>query len=259
MLVTNYPEQTPANLPPGIEVFGYLPFSKLLPRSALLVYHGGIGIRLGSSALDARPFSLSGQPAPKASYNRVTGTATFGGPLRIPHLLRHGPDFFVSYQWTRDHDAEVQSALVPDLAQRMGTILAAITEKRIAMIQPYLNAVNYERERSLMFVGGDYSHAVLRTAFNPGGEHSEDPFDASPAQLRDNFFLVRKRPLEKQIEKRGLRQLFARIAKAIQVNAVRALIVIKEILRGNACGVWQAHRFVLDKLRAIQMIRRNFR
>ena len=43
MLVTNYPEQTPANLPPGIEVFGYLPFSKLLPRSALLVYHGGIG------------------------------------------------------------------------------------------------------------------------------------------------------------------------------------------------------------------------
>lgn len=43
MLVTNYPEQTPANLPPGIEAFGYLPFSKLLPRSALLVYHGGIG------------------------------------------------------------------------------------------------------------------------------------------------------------------------------------------------------------------------
>jgi rhamnosyltransferase subunit B len=43
MLVTNYPEQTPRNLPPGIEVFGYLPFSKVLPRSALLVYHGGIG------------------------------------------------------------------------------------------------------------------------------------------------------------------------------------------------------------------------
>jgi len=43
MLVTNFPEQTPATLPPGIEVFGYLPFSKVLPRSALLVYHGGIG------------------------------------------------------------------------------------------------------------------------------------------------------------------------------------------------------------------------
>jgi rhamnosyltransferase subunit B len=43
MLVTNHPGQTPANLPPGIKAFGYLPFSKVLPRSALLVYHGGIG------------------------------------------------------------------------------------------------------------------------------------------------------------------------------------------------------------------------
>jgi rhamnosyltransferase subunit B len=43
MLVTNFPEQTPANLPPGIKVFGYLPFSQVLPGSALVVYHGGIG------------------------------------------------------------------------------------------------------------------------------------------------------------------------------------------------------------------------
>jgi rhamnosyltransferase subunit B len=43
MLVTNHAGQTPANLPPGIKTFGYLPFSKVLSRSALLVYHGGIG------------------------------------------------------------------------------------------------------------------------------------------------------------------------------------------------------------------------
>ena len=43
MLVTNYPEQVPANLPAGIRVFGYLPFSQVLPRAALLVYHGGVG------------------------------------------------------------------------------------------------------------------------------------------------------------------------------------------------------------------------
>jgi rhamnosyltransferase subunit B len=43
MLVTNFPGQVPRNLPAGIQVFGYLPFSRLLPRSALLVYHGGIG------------------------------------------------------------------------------------------------------------------------------------------------------------------------------------------------------------------------
>jgi len=43
MLVTNFPEQLPRALPPGISASGYLPFSQVLPRAALLVYHGGIG------------------------------------------------------------------------------------------------------------------------------------------------------------------------------------------------------------------------
>ena len=43
MLVTNYPEQVPRSLPADIKVFGYLPFSQVLPRAALLVYHGGVG------------------------------------------------------------------------------------------------------------------------------------------------------------------------------------------------------------------------
>jgi UDP:flavonoid glycosyltransferase YjiC (YdhE family) len=43
MLVTNFPEQVPSDLPPNVKVFGYLPFSRLLPKAALLVYHGGIG------------------------------------------------------------------------------------------------------------------------------------------------------------------------------------------------------------------------
>jgi hypothetical protein len=84
------------------------------------LYTGGIGMILGNAALDARPFSLSGQNTPKAAYNRMTGVATFGGPLRIPHLLQHGPNFFVGYQWTRYRDATTQSALVPDLAERNG-------------------------------------------------------------------------------------------------------------------------------------------
>jgi rhamnosyltransferase subunit B len=43
MLVTNFPEQLPSRLPSGIRAFGYLPFSDVLPRAALMVYHGGIG------------------------------------------------------------------------------------------------------------------------------------------------------------------------------------------------------------------------
>lgn len=43
MLVTNYPQQVPKHLPRNVKVFGYLPFSQVLPRAALLVYHGGVG------------------------------------------------------------------------------------------------------------------------------------------------------------------------------------------------------------------------
>ena len=53
-------------------------------NSANGLYTGGIGVLLGNAAFDARPFSLTGQNTPKASYNRATAVATFGGPLRIP-------------------------------------------------------------------------------------------------------------------------------------------------------------------------------
>ena len=43
MLVTNFPEQVPADLPSHVKTFGYLPFSDVLPHAAMLVHHGGIG------------------------------------------------------------------------------------------------------------------------------------------------------------------------------------------------------------------------
>ena len=43
MLVTNHPAQLPSALPQGIEAFPYLPFSRVLPRCAGIIYHGGIG------------------------------------------------------------------------------------------------------------------------------------------------------------------------------------------------------------------------
>jgi UDP:flavonoid glycosyltransferase YjiC (YdhE family) len=43
MLVTNYRDQVPADLPSNVRAFGYLPFSEVLSRAALLVYHGGVG------------------------------------------------------------------------------------------------------------------------------------------------------------------------------------------------------------------------
>jgi len=43
ILLTRYADQIPAELPPGVRHFRFIPFSEVLPRAAALVYHGGIG------------------------------------------------------------------------------------------------------------------------------------------------------------------------------------------------------------------------
>ncbi|HEV3277791.1 MAG TPA: carboxypeptidase-like regulatory domain-containing protein [Terriglobia bacterium] len=86
------------------------------------LYRFGLGAVLDNSSLDASPFSLTGQRTPKPVYNRITGLGTFGGPLKIPHLVQNGPYVFAAYQWTRTVNATTSSALVPDAAERSGDL-----------------------------------------------------------------------------------------------------------------------------------------
>lgn len=43
ILLSHFPEQIPAPLPPTVRYYDYVPLSRVLPRAAALVYHGGIG------------------------------------------------------------------------------------------------------------------------------------------------------------------------------------------------------------------------
>lgn len=43
ILLTQFPDQLPVELPESVATFSYVPFSRLLPRAAALVHHGGIG------------------------------------------------------------------------------------------------------------------------------------------------------------------------------------------------------------------------
>jgi hypothetical protein len=90
------------------------------------LYNGGFAAILDNSVLDARPYSLSGFASPKPAYDRITGVATVGGPLNIPHLMPHGPTFFSAYQWTRDHDAATDTGLVPTAAERTGDLSSVL-------------------------------------------------------------------------------------------------------------------------------------
>ncbi len=86
------------------------------------LYTGSFGAIADNSVFDARPYSLTGLEVPKDAYNRLTFVVTLGGPIRIPHLFYHGPNFFLAYQWTRNRDATTASGLVPDAAERSGDL-----------------------------------------------------------------------------------------------------------------------------------------
>lgn len=43
LLVSSFPEQVPAPLPPNIRHFDYVPFSRAFPQCAAVIHHGGIG------------------------------------------------------------------------------------------------------------------------------------------------------------------------------------------------------------------------
>ncbi len=94
-------------------------------RGIRSLYGGNFGIMIDNSALDARSYSLTGMNTDKPAYNRLQGTFSFGGPLRIPHLIRNGPTFFVGYQFTRNRNARTESGLVPTLAERNGDLSQA--------------------------------------------------------------------------------------------------------------------------------------
>ena len=96
------------------------------------LYNGGIGLLTSNSALDSQPFSFNGQSAAKPQYNDMHFTANFGGPIKIPHLVRRGPNFFGNFQHVRNHDATTQAALMPTALERSGDF----SQSRNAFGQP---------------------------------------------------------------------------------------------------------------------------
>ena len=96
--------------------------SATIATEARSLYNGGLGIFIDNSVWDARQFSITGQDTPKPAYNHFNSSIYFGGPLKIPHLLKNGPNFFVGYQWMRNRNDTIGTALMPTLAQRDGDL-----------------------------------------------------------------------------------------------------------------------------------------
>jgi hypothetical protein len=69
-------------------------------------YHGSLSFSLNNSALDARPYSLTGETVPKPSFAQSRLSFAGGGPLMIPKLVHSSKTFlFFSYFGTRARNA----------------------------------------------------------------------------------------------------------------------------------------------------------
>lgn len=82
------------------------------------LYTGGLSAIIGNSVFNANSYSVTGLNSPKPSTSQVTLGAAIGGPIRIPHLMPRGPNFFVNYQWTRNGTSNTTQGLVPTANER---------------------------------------------------------------------------------------------------------------------------------------------
>ncbi|MGA2434256.1 MAG: TonB-dependent receptor [Bryobacteraceae bacterium] len=83
--------------------------------------HGMVFATLNNSALDAKPFSISGQNNSQAAYAQARYGVVLGGPLIIPKVVKDPSTFFfLSYFGTRVKNPQNFFETVPTAAERGG-------------------------------------------------------------------------------------------------------------------------------------------
>ncbi|HKW02595.1 MAG TPA: carboxypeptidase regulatory-like domain-containing protein [Vicinamibacterales bacterium] len=94
-------------------------FGNNRPRLSSL-YNGGVNVAYGNSAWNAAPYSFTSPIPPAPSYDDLQLGFNVGGPLRIPWVLKYGPQTFLNVQHSVSHNATTHSALMPTAAERGG-------------------------------------------------------------------------------------------------------------------------------------------
>ena len=98
-------------------------------RGGLRLYTYALSVTDSNSVLDAANFSITGQHTSKPPFNNSTVTASFGGPIRIWHLLpKFHPQFTANYSRVENRATSVFTGLVPNALQRAGEFSQAIVD-----------------------------------------------------------------------------------------------------------------------------------
>ncbi len=99
-------------------------------KKALDAFRGSATWNFRDSALDARPFSITGQTIPKPDYAQHRFGVSFGGPITT------GSTFFVSYTGARSSNPFHAVATLADARERSGDFSASSTRLPVTIYDP---------------------------------------------------------------------------------------------------------------------------
>lgn len=89
--------------------------------------HGTLTSRVENSALNGKPFSITGQDIPQPAYAQTRFTFAVGGPLVIPKIVKDpGTFFFLNYNVTRYRNPYTAVETVPTELERQGNFSQSI-------------------------------------------------------------------------------------------------------------------------------------
>ena len=88
---------------------------------------GALSYTVNNSAVNAKPFSITGQDIPEPSYAQNRFSVLLGGPLIVPKLVKDPSTFFfLSYFGTRARNPYSAVTTVPSLLERNGNFSQSI-------------------------------------------------------------------------------------------------------------------------------------
>jgi hypothetical protein len=100
-------------------------------------YSGNASFSLDNSVWDANSYSLSGIQTPKPAFAKGRVNVSFGGPLKIPHLLSgKNSTFIMNYSMGRTRNGTTQTATVPTLLERTGDFSQSVVRGPVTIYDP---------------------------------------------------------------------------------------------------------------------------
>jgi hypothetical protein len=147
--------------------------------------HGSIFFNYGGSGLDAKSYSLNGQPESKASYNQSRFGVTIGGPLNIPHIYQGGTKTFLfgSYNGSRSTNPYDVFSTVPTMAERSGDFSAL----PVQLVDPVTHASLMNNQIASINPAAAQLLSFIPTPNLPGDSRNFHFVSASPSDIDTGF------------------------------------------------------------------------